>query len=174
MGYREDTIGLLYKVLAKNFLDGRVYISAAESSKRLLFKNFFRKLAHQKRTFCKRIKYEIEVLENEILLMGGEIQTYPDWEDHHSPILPVFRAEKDGLIKECYRREKQNIEFYINLLSRISIGQIREMLLFQKHSIQLILNEIEAMGLKLYDGREEEMDEGTNFGGRNLGERSYS
>lgn len=174
MGHREDTIGLLYKVLAKNFLDGRVYISAAESSKRLLFKNFFRKLAHQKRTFCKRIKYEIEVLENEILLMGGEIKTYPDWEDHHSPILPVFRAEKDGLIKECYRREKQNIGFYCNLLSRISIGQVREMLLFQKHSMQLILNEIESMGLKIYQDHEEDINPGKNYGERNFGEKNYS
>lgn len=174
MGYREDTIGLLYKVLAKNFLDGRVYISASESSKRLLFKNFFRKLAHQKRTFCKRIKYEIEVLENEILAMGGKIKVYPDWEDHHSPILPVFRVEKDGLIKECYRREKQNIGFYNNLLSRISLGQIREMLLFQKHSMQLILNEIESMGLKIFHDQEEEMDQENHFGGRNLGEKNYS
>ncbi|UJH91057.1 hypothetical protein LZ575_20735 [Antarcticibacterium sp. 1MA-6-2] len=86
----------------------------------------------------------------------------------------VFRVEKDGLIKECYRREKQNIGFYNSLLSRISMGQIREMLLFQKHSMQLILNEIESMGLKLYQDLEEEMDHLENFSGRNLGEKNYS
>lgn len=158
MGYREVTIELLYKVLAKNFLDARVYINAAENSKKLLFKNFFRKLAHQKKAFCKRIQYEIEVMQEELSMMGVENTPHTKWKDTHSTILPVFRTERDGLIKECYRREKQNIGLYNNMLSRISVGQVREMLLFQRHSLQLIVNEIESMGLKIY----EDYDEGPN------------
>lgn len=171
MGYRENTIELLYKVLAKNFLDGRVYSSAAESSKKLLFKNFFRKLAQQKQAFCKRIKYEIDILQEEIKLMGGEVKIQTRWKDDHSPILPVFRSERDGLIKECYRREKQNIGMYNNMLSRISIGQIREMLLFQKHNMQLIINEIESMGLKIYEdyGEDDHRSEERNMNGQTYG-----
>lgn len=156
MGYREDILQHLYKILTKNYGEGKLYQSSAENCKRLLFKNFFRKLSHQKRSFCRRIKYEIQVLENEIRLLGGEPSTnIEDWKFKGEPILPVFRTEKDGLIKECYRREMENISLYNNLLSRICVGQIREMLLFQKHSIQLILNEIESMGLKVYEERNE-------------------
>lgn len=152
MGSREDILKQLYKILSKNYSEGKLYQNSAENCKRLLFKNFFRKLSHQKRSFCRRIKYEIQVLENEIELLGGEpVVKREDWKTSGDKILPVFRAEKDGLIKECYRRERENIAIYNSLLSRICVGQIREMLLFQKHSVQLILNEIESMGLKVYE-----------------------
>ncbi len=160
MGYREKIIELLYKILIKTYLDGRVYKNAAENSRKLHHKNFFRKLALQKKSFCKRIKGEIEKLQQEISLMGGEPPVRKNWKDKNSPILPVFRSERDGLIKECYRREKQNVGMYNNMLSKISLGRIREMLLFQKHSLQLILNEIEALGLRIYENGE---DENKNF-----------
>lgn len=162
MGYREIAVELLYNLLIANLRDGRYYSQAGESSKRLLYKNFFKKLAHQKRSFCRRIKYEIEVLQKEIEAMGGikihrEIDSIPEVK---VSALPVFRTEKDGLIKDCYRREKDKIHLYNTLLSRICVGQIREMLLFQKHSVQLILNEIEAMGLKIYLRQDNEKNEG--------------
>lgn len=136
-------------------MDGRVYNIAGEKCKRLLFKNFFRKLSHQKGCFCKRIRYEIQVLEKEISLLGGEVKTLEEKRrEINMSVLPVIRIEREGLIKDCYRREKKNIEMFNNLLSRISSGNIREMLLFQKHSVQLILNEIESMGMRISDLRE--------------------
>lgn len=155
MRYRKDIIEYLYMILAKNIHDGKTYQNASERCKRLLFKNFFRKLSHQKRSFCKRIKYEITVLEDEVLAMGGKLNERHRAYGDNPTILPVFRLEKDGLIKECYRREKENLVLYNTLLSKICIGQIREMLLFQKHSVKLILNEIESMGLKVYDEKNE-------------------
>lgn len=161
MRHREEILDHLYEILSRNYFDGKIYSHAAESCKRLSFKNFFRKLSHQKKTFCKRIKYEIQVLQHEIVLMGGELSSVKrKWKDHELSILPVFRHERDGLIKECYRREKESIELYKKLLSKISLGHLREMLLFQKHSVQLILNEIETMGLKAYDERENEKSQG--------------
>lgn len=132
MGQLEKTISLLYSILEKNYLDFRIYSSASKHSKRLIFRNFFNKVAHQKWSFCKRIKQEIEILENEKGTMCQR-SSKPYWENIGGSVLPVFRVEKDGIIKECYRREKQNIGFYQNLLTRISLGNIREMLLFQKH-----------------------------------------
>lgn len=165
MGYRENIIDHLSKLMAKNYLDGRLYINAAESYKRLFTKNLFRKLAHQKRTFYKKIKYEIQVLEYEILLLGGKKRKIDEnFKLIEPPILPVFRTEHEGLIKECYRREKQTLGMHNNLLSKISIGKIREMLLFQKHSIQMILHDIESLGFKIY----EEKDNGKNQEKRNL------
>lgn len=156
MRYRKDIIEHLYMILAKTIQDGKTYQNASERCKRLLFKNFFKKLSHQKRSFCKRIKYEISVLEDEVLAMGGELTQRISTQYEIKPtILPVFRLEKDGLIKECYRREKENLVLYNTLLSKICVGQIREMLLFQKHSVKLILNEIESMGLKVYDEKNE-------------------
>lgn len=156
MRYRKDIIEHLYMILSKNINDGKIYQNASERCKRLLFKNFFKKLSHQKRSFCKRIKYEISILEDEVLAMGGELKERSNTHyDIKTTVLPVFRLEKDGLIKECYRREKENLQLYNTLLSKICVGQIREMLLFHKHSVKLILNEIESMGLKVYDEKNE-------------------
>ncbi|MFO8148262.1 MAG: hypothetical protein ACQEWG_05775 [Bacteroidota bacterium] len=164
MRHLEKTISLLYSILEKNYRDYRIYSNASNHCKRLIFRNFFLKVAHQKKSFCKRIKKEIEFLENQNAIMGqGKITSKRDWKNVEGPILPVFRIEKDGIIKECYHREKQNIGLYQNLLSKISLGDIREMLLFQKHSIQLIVQEIEGFGLNIYrdieaeNNNEEEM-----------------
>lgn len=174
MGYRNKTIQLLYTILEKNHQDGKLYYTASQRCKRLYYKSFFRKLAVEKRSFCKRIKYEIEVLENEIISMGGEISTNFNRKEAGVIVLPVFRTEKDGLIKECYRREKQNISMYNYLLTRINIGEIREMLLYQRHSLRQIYREIESLGLKICDDPNEiNMKEAKSEEKRNFGETQY-
>lgn len=157
----EKTINLLYLVLEKNYRDYRIYSNNSKHCKRLLFRNFFIKIARQKESFCRRIKLEIEFLENQNDIKSRRDILYKrDWKNNQGPILPAFRIEKDGMIKECYRRERQNIGLYQNLLSQISLGSIREMLLFQKHSIQLILQEIEGFGLNIYEDVEAENNKG--------------
>lgn len=161
MRHLEKTISLLYSILEMNYRDYRIYSNASKHCKRLLFRNFFTKVADQKKSFCKRIKMEIEFLENQGNLKGQREVTFKHkLENIQDIILPVFQIEKDGNIKECYRRERQNIGLYQNLLSKISLGNIREMLLFQKHSIQLILQEIEGFGLNIYQDIETENNEG--------------
>ncbi len=161
MGHLEKTTSLLYSILEKNYRDFRIYSNASKHCKRLLFRNFLLKVAHQKKSFSKRIEQEIESLENQNNIKGeGKTNLRREWKNIPGPVLPVFRIEKDGIIKECYRRERQNIGLYQNLLSRISLGEIREMLLFQKHSIQLTLQEIEGFGLNIYEDLEEENGEG--------------
>lgn len=161
MRHLEKTISLLYSILERNYHDFRIYSNASRHCKRLIFRNFLGKVAHQKKSFCKRIKLEIDFLENQNNIEGHrENISKRDWKNIERPILPVFRIEKDGIIKECYRREKQNIGLYQNLLSKISLGGIREMLLFQKHSIQLILQEIEGFGLNIYEDIEVENNQG--------------
>ena len=160
MRHLETTISLLYSILEKNYRDFRIYSNASKHCKRLLFRNFLMKVSHQKKSFCKRIKQEIESLERQKNMKTDPKNiTGREWKNIPGSVLPVFRTEKDGIIKECYRREKQNIGLYQNLLSRISLGNIREMLLFQKHSIQLILQEIEGFGLNIYQDLEEENNE---------------
>lgn len=174
MGYRRKTIQLLYAILEKNYQDGRIYSTASERCRRLFYKNFFRKLALKKRAFCKRIKYEIEVLENEVISMGEEIKMNFNYKESAAPILPAFRLEKDGLIRDCYRREKQNIGMCNHLLTSISTGEVREMLLYQRHTLRQILQEIESLGLKIYDDHDEEIsNEGKSEGEINLGEKQY-
>lgn len=161
MRHLEKTISLLYSILEKNYRDYRIYSNNSKHCKRLLFRNFFFKIADQKKSFCKRIKKEIEFLENQENLAGQrKVISKRKLEAIQGPILPVFQIEKDGMIKECYRRERQNIGLYQNLLSKISLGNIREMLLFQKHSIQLAIQEIEGFGLNIYEDLETENNEG--------------
>lgn len=161
MRHLEKTINLLYSILEKNYCDYRIYSNASKQCKRLLFRNFLIKVAQQKKSFCKRIKLEIEYLENQNNIQGQRKNlSKHEWKNIQGPVLPVFRIEKDGIIKESYRREKQNIGLYQNLLSKISLGSIREMLLFQKHSIQLTLQEIEGFGLNIYEDLEAENTKG--------------
>ncbi|MFO7720555.1 MAG: hypothetical protein R6W85_08980 [Gillisia sp.] len=161
MRHLEKTVSLLYSILEKNYHDYRIYSNASKHCKRLIFRNFFTKVAHQKKSFCKRIKLEIEFLENQNATIGQKkFHSKGDWKNIEGPILPVFRIEKDGVIKESYRREKQNVGLYQNLLSIISLGNIREMLLYQKHSIQLILQEIEGFGLNIYEDFEADNNKG--------------
>ncbi len=161
MRHLEKTISLLYSILERNYRDFQIYSNASRHCKRLIFRNLLGKVAHQKKSFCKRIKLEIDFLENQNNIEGHRKNiSKRDWKNIEGPILPVFRIEKDGIIKECYRREKQNIGLYQNLLSKISLGGIREMLLFQKHSIQLILQEIEGFGLNIYEDIEVENNQG--------------
>lgn len=161
MGYRENILELLYRHLDKIFIDNKVYQHAAECSKKILFKNFFRKLAHQKKSFHKRTSHEIYILENELEIMGTSFKRKePEPLGKAVGILPAFRTEKDGFLKECFRREKRNLEQYNYLLSKICKGSIREMLLFQKHSVQLILEEMKSMGIRIYEGAEDEKNRG--------------
>lgn len=160
MRHLEKTINLLYSILEKNYRDYRIYSNNSKHCKRLLFRNFLFKIAHKKKSFCKRIKKEIEFLESQGNTNGQrKIISNRKLGAIQGPILPVFQIEKDGMIKECYRRERQNIGLYQNLLSKISLGNIREMLLFQKHSIQLTLQEIEDFGLNIYEDVDAENNE---------------
>ena len=166
MGYREKILELLYKKAEKVVTDLQVYQKAAETSKRQMLKNFFGKLAHQKKSFLKRIKQEIAALENELEIMGVEFRRKNVGDTgKKAPTLSVFELEKEGtikekFIKECYSREKRNYEQYNFLLSKISKGSIREMLLFQKHSVGLLLEEVKSMGVRIFDGVEDEYNRG--------------
>lgn len=160
MGHREIAIEHLLKLMSRNYLDGKLYLYTAENCKRLFANNIFKKLAHQKRSFYQKIKEEILVLYDEIILLGGNKNNPVENLKLEEPqILPVFRKEQGGLIKECYRREKQTLGMYNNVLTKVNIGTIREMLLFQKHSIQMILFEIESMGFKIFEEFESDKNE---------------
>ena len=174
MGYRKKTLKLLYAILEKNYQDGMLYSTTSERSKRLFYKTFFRKLALKKRDFCKRIKYEIDVIENEIISMGGEVLDHANWKETADPIIPGNKSDKDDIIKDCYLREKQNTGMYNFLLKRINIGEIREMLLYQQHTLRQIIKEIESLDLLKYNGQNDEISNGGKPGGeRNFGERQY-
>lgn len=149
MGYREEILKQLYKVLEYNSVDARMYFRFADKCKPTSLKYFFKKLSLQKRLFCRRISYEIRELEREIELIS-EKSIY-----HKEVTIPksfseVISIKKDGagLIKYCYNREQQYIELYKSLISQTHFGSIREMLLSQKFYIQLILNEIKNLETK--------------------------
>lgn len=150
MGEREEILSQLYRILDKNTNDVRVYYRLAEKCKRTFLKNFFKKLSHQKRIFCRRIRYEIRELEKEIALIreyGYEPSKIPKQEASHG--LPSFKADMKGLIKYSHRREQEYLHLYKTLLSNTHLGNIREMLLNQRHAVQLTLNEIQTLEHKI-------------------------
>lgn len=157
MGCRKNAIKLLNRLLETNEMCEKEYLCTAEHAKKLWFRNFFIRLGLQKRKFCSGIKKEIEILENEIRQLGGEVD---DCEVSPSKLeqlqLPSFRFEKDELLRKCYCREKSSLKMYNFLLSQISTGTVRDMLLYQRHAISVAINEIESMGLHIFEETHDE------------------
>src|SRR5690606_1605382 len=101
---REEIISLLYKILDNNTEDIRIYYRLADKAKRSFLKNFFRKLSYQKRVFCRRIRFEIKELENELALIGVKDKTIsnkPETRIIHG--LPSFKADVKGLVMYSYK-----------------------------------------------------------------------
>src|SRR5690606_7094978 len=137
MKEKEEILSQLYKILDKNTNDIRIYYRLADKCKRSFLKNFFKKLSHQKRIFCRRIRFEIKELEMEWALIWDNSKTtnMPRQRTFHG--LPVFKADMKSLITYSYTRELEHLHLYKTLLSKTHLGNIREMLLHQRHAIQL-------------------------------------
>ncbi len=156
MAYRKEILIHLYRILEKNATDARVYFRLADKCNRSTLKCFFKKLSLQKRYFCRRIRYEIGELEKEIEII-----------EEKSPLKSVtfsgntftgsFSSQNEmrGIINYCYEREREYLEMYQILLSKTNMGNIREMLLSQKHSVKLGLNELNTIENRLYKAENE-------------------
>ena len=150
MRYRKEILNQLYKVLENNTTDARIYFRLADNCKRSSLRYFFKKLSLQKRLFCRRIGYEIRELEKEIEYVNGNTVFQKEniaKKSIHE--ISLLSADMIGLITYCYKREQEYLELYKTLLSQTNLGSIREMLLSQKHSVQLILNEINSLRKKV-------------------------
>ncbi len=160
MGYREDILIKLYRILEKNSTDTRIYYRLSDKCRRSILKCFFKKLSTQKRIFCRRIKYEIRELEKEIATLEEPPNFHNDLNTSKTFTgFPLVRYDVMGLIAYCNKREHQYIEIYKNLLSQTNLGNIREMLLSHKHKVQLTLNEIKTIESKIQNGKNEDKNE---------------
>lgn len=149
MKNREDILSHLYYILDKNTHDIRIYYRLADKTKRSFLKNFFRRLSHQKRVFCRRIRFEIKELENEHSLIDKREKTIPikpDTGTIHG--LPSFKTDIKDLIVYSYKREQEYLRVYKDLLSNTHLGNIREMLLNQKHAVQMTINDLKTIEKK--------------------------
>ncbi|WP_373056755.1 hypothetical protein [Zunongwangia sp. H14] len=157
MGCREKTIRILEKLKIRNLAHQKDYQHVAYQSKKLMIKSFFLKLAGQKKEFAAKLQAQIVALQDELLphekfqLRMGVTGDFP-------ALFHVSRYERQGLIKECYRREKKSLQYYNCALSQVNRGSIRELLLAQKHKVYLCLREIKCMGIRIYE-IEDESDE---------------
>jgi len=160
MGGREEILSQLYKILDNNNNDIRIYYRLAEMSKRSSLRVFFKNLSYQKRIFCRRIRYEIRELENsKALIPGQEIKTGNLSKLKSFQGLPTLKADIKGLMMYCYKKEQEYLHLYKNLLSNTHLGNIREMLLNQRHAVQLSLNEIKMLENKYnYEKNEGEVN----------------
>lgn len=155
MENREKILTQLYIILEKNKADARIYYRLADKCKRAFLKNFFKKISYQKRIYCRRISYEIRELETALTNKVGF--------DLHSQLsnpgtfhgFPSLKTDTNGFLKYCYKKEQEYFTLYKSLLSITHLGDIREMLINQKHSAQLVLNEIKTMQSKIQPGRME-------------------
>lgn len=157
MEEKEEILIQLYKILHKIAGDKRIYYRLSEQCKQSFLRNFYMKLSHQKRSFYRRIRYEIKELEKEILLnKENGLKNVPiiGKESFHG--LPSFRFDMNTLIKYSIKKEQEYLHIYKTLLSITHLGNIREMLLNQRHAVQLNLNEIRSIENKNDYGKNEE------------------
>lgn len=156
MGYREEILIQLYRILENNNTDARIYYRLGDKCKKASLTFFFKKLSLQKRIFCRRINYEISELEKEIQQISevSKFEKFTISKKAFQPI-PSLKDYTRDLLNYCYNREQEYLELYKNLLSQTDRGNIREMLLNQKHSLLLVIDEIKALETKIYDGKNE-------------------
>ncbi len=149
MGAYEIELKLLNELWGKNYMNERVYLNAAVHGKNLFIKHFFNTIRRQKYLFGLKIKNQIFLVEKELDISGKYCETEKEnLSLKKDSFLPLFRYEKDELIKQCYRREKTTLHHCDYLLSQLFKGGIREMLLYHKQEIRSNLCEIKAMGIK--------------------------
>ncbi|MDT0643910.1 hypothetical protein RM553_13815 [Zunongwangia sp. F363] len=154
MGCREKTIRILDKLKARNLEHQKDYHHVARHTRKLMIKSFFLKLATQKKEFAAKLEREMEALKKE-LLPAERFQLERSVSGDCPALVHVSRYERQGLIKECYRREKQSLQFYNCALSQVNRGSTREMLLAHKHKIYMCLREIKCMGIRIYEIEDE-------------------
>lgn len=137
---------LLEKLRASNEVDRRDYERAAATMPALEMKQFFEQQEEQKEDFDRIISEKIEQLspdgdyeEGSFESLSRKAQTdFEEQIDHEAP-------EDGGLPLWCEHREQRNFLLYQNLLAEIEEGEIREILMRQKHEIALALEEIKEM-----------------------------
>lgn len=127
------------------------YLWISEHSKKTKVKNFFKRLSIQKEMFCLRIENKIQNLENELVLIEGELEKNNTSSSCKLLQLPLHHYEKNEFFRKCYFRERSGLKLYEFFLKQIHAGSIRELLLFQRHHVKINLKEIESMGLYMME-----------------------
>lgn len=156
MKNKVNLLEYLHQLLSEIYLDIRLYKIAANNERQLQIRNFYEKLVVQKKAMGERTNQEIKYLYQEINL-EGESPEILNVKNGNNTVLPVIDFKGDS-IKRFYRRENQNIAYYDLLLSKINQGEIREMLLSQKFTCQLIINEIKTWQIEFSEKNNKQRD----------------
>ncbi|MDT0651195.1 hypothetical protein [Autumnicola edwardsiae] len=155
MNSNEKTLRILRSLRCKNLAHQKDYQHIAYHTERLLIKSFFRKISNSKKDFAAKLQQEIERIEKTLTLQPA-ISSNISSEEKCAPLFKSSRQERNGLIKECYRREKRNVHLYKYALAHVNEGSVREALLSQKSKTKSWLREIKCMGISIYEDSEKE------------------
>ncbi|MDT0689001.1 hypothetical protein RM549_04345 [Salegentibacter sp. F188] len=163
MNSREITLRILRSLKCKNLSHQKDYQQITQHADKLLIKSFFRNLSNQKENFVAKLQEAIEKTEKELApdskLYFSEVAS----EEKTTPLFKTSRHERHGLIKECYRREKRNLQLYNYALTHVNESGVREVLLSQKNKTKSWLREIKCMGIRIYEDVEGALEPSFEF-----------
>ena len=147
VGEKKKTLKLLEKLRVHNHKSAYIYRIFAENEKRLLLKNFYRKLYEQKLDFLIEIEESIECLKKEISPLNDP------------SVLSFYKRKKCELSKfymkykltnrfaDIHKREWKAFRKYNKYLSKTSHALVRELILAHKHGIKKYLNDMNSSGV---------------------------
>ncbi len=147
---KRRTVKLLEKLRFMNLKYAFVYQIAYEKENRLMIKDFYKKLHHQKLEFLQNIEEKIERLKKEISPIPDPelLSFYKKKKLKASHLYLKYKAKYS--YADTFKREMKGLEKYKNYLSKINHGCVREVLLSHKHKIKTTLREMSSTGLMKY------------------------
>ena len=144
---KKKTIELLEKLRVFNKKSAYIYRIALGNEQRLMLKNFYYRLYHQKTTFQEEIEQHIEQLKKEISPIEDP------------KLLSFYKRKKCELSKHYLKykmhhryadiqdRELKSYRKYKKYLSKTSHAGVRELFLKHKHTLKENLSEMEQTGV---------------------------
>ena len=143
-------IEALEELRSDNLVNCQFYQNAYLSCDKIYLKNIFLRLCKQKEAFNEELEKLIKELQREVhSLSQNNIPNFTSPKQIRNSS-PGFKIQGKRNFYECFKRETKSYTQYLECLAKASDGKIREKLMSHRHKIQLVLNEMNVMGIKKY------------------------
>lgn len=147
---KRKTIELLEELRLLNYKSAFILNTISEKEKRLLLRNFYKKLHKQKLNFIEEIEDKIEQIKKEISPTADPklLSFYRKKKYEFSQMYLKYKMKYK--YADAYKREAKALKTYLTDLSKINHAGVREILLAHKHKIKTNISEMNATGIRKF------------------------
>lgn len=144
---KKETIELLEKLRVMNYKSAFIYKIAFSNEKRLILRNFYRKLYAQKLVFLKDIEKKIDQVKKEISPIEDPklLAFYKRRRCEFSQL--YLKYKMNYTYAKVYKREFKSFKKYQKYLSKINHASVRAVLLEHKHKVKTNIGEMNNTGI---------------------------